>query len=120
MFPFSSSSQLVLDFGIRPLSGTPLVSVSVGNPPAASEDSSALAMASFIIRLASDWDGDDPAYDPRLRFEDSDTGDEGDDEIFSTSHSDSDWTAPGSLLAGNLDKIDNNDVSSPLEDSPVS
>ena len=84
--------------GMRPLSGTgsSLDSVSVGNPPAVPEDSSALAMASIIARLASDWDEDDPVYDPRLRFEeDSDTEDEGDDEISSTSHSGSARRQPG-------------------------
>lgn len=81
-----------------------------------SKGSSALAMASILARLASDWDDDDPAFDPRLRFEeDSDTGDEGDDEISSTSNSGNDWTVPDYLPARNFDNI-----SSPLEDSPAS
>ena len=107
---------------MQPPSGTgsSLDSVSVGSPPAAPGDSSTLAMASIIARLASDWDDDDPAYDPRLRFEeDSDTGDDGDDEISSTS-SGIDRAAPDNLLASNLDNIDNNDVTSPLQGSPVS
>ena len=86
----------------------------------APEDSSAFAMASILARLASDWDKDNPAYDPRLRFEeDSDTGDEGDNEICSTS-SGNHRKAPDYLPARNFDNIDNNDVGLRFEDSPVS
>ena len=92
-----------------------LDSVSVGIPPAAS---SALVMASILTRLASDWDDDDPAYDPRCRFEeDSDTGDEGDDEFSSIETFGIDRTSPDYLPARQLDDYD---VASPLEDSQVS
>ena len=110
---------------MQPLSGTrsSLDSVSVGSPSVAPEDSSALSMASILARLASNWDEDDPAYDPRLRFEeDSDTGDEGDkgdDEVSSTSSS-IDHTIPDYLPTRNFDNIDNKDVGSRFEDSPVS
>ena len=86
----------------------------------APEDSSALSMASILARLASDWDDDDPAYDPRLRFEeDLDTGDEGDDEISSTL-SGIDRAVPDYFPSRNLDNIENNDVGLLFEDSPVS
>ena len=82
----------------------------------APEDSSALSMASILARLASDWDDDDPAYDPRLRFEeDSDT----DDEVSSTS-SGIDRMVPDYLPTRNFDNIVNNDFGSRFEDSPVS
>ena len=108
--------------GMQPLSGTrfSLDSISVGSPPVAPEDSSAFSMASFLARLASDWDEDDPAYDPRLRFEeDSDTGDEGDDEISSTL-SRIDRTIPDYFPSRDFDNIENNDVGPRFEDSPVS
>jgi len=77
-------------------------------------------MASILTRLASDWDDDDPAYDPRLRFEeDSDTGDEGDDES-SIESSGIDRTAPEYVPARQLDNTNDKDVGSPLEDSQVS
>ncbi|KIM36160.1 hypothetical protein M413DRAFT_31913 [Hebeloma cylindrosporum] len=105
--------------GIRPLSGTSSLPVvaAVESPPTVPEDSAALVM-SIATRLAADWDDDDLAYDPRARFEeDSDTGDEGDDEISSTS-SGIDQTASDYLPARDLENI-NKDVSSPLEDSRV-
>jgi hypothetical protein len=77
-------------------------------------------MASILARLASDWDEDDPAYDPRLRFEeDFDTGDEGDDEVSSTS-SGIDRTVSDYLHTRNFDNIENNDGGSRFEDSPLS
>jgi len=106
---------------MQPLSGTrsSLDSGSVGCPSVAPEDS-ALAMASILARLASDWDEDDPAYDPRLRFEeDSDTGDEGDDEISSTL-SGIHRTVPDYFHSCNFDNIENNDVGPRFKDSPVS
>jgi hypothetical protein len=106
---------------MQPLSGTcsSIDSISVGSLSAAPEDSS-LAMASILARLASDWNEDDPAYDPQLCFEeDSDTGDEGDDEISSTS-SGNNRKAPDYLPPCNFDNIDNNDVGSRFEDSPAS
>jgi len=108
--------------GMQPVSGTrsSLDYISVGSPPVPPEDSSALSMASILARLASDWDDDDPDYDPRLRFEeDSDTGDEGDDEVSSTS-SGINRTVPDYLPMRNFDKIVHNDFGSRFEDSPVS
>ena len=73
-----SESLLSLDF----------VSVSLDDSPWASKDSLAL-VTSIIIRLAFEWDDDDPAYDPRLRFkEDSESGDFGDEATSLIFHSD--------------------------------
>ena len=114
--PFSASRT-----GIQPLSGTrsSLDSISVGSPPVVPEDSSAFTMASILARLASDWDEDDPAYDPRLRFEeDSDTGDEGNDETSSTLFG-IDRKVPDYSPSRNFYNSENNDVVSRFEDSWV-
>jgi hypothetical protein len=117
--------------GLRVFSGTSSLgsdSDSVSQSPLAPEDSLAL-VKSIITRLASDWDDDDPAYDPRIRFEeDSDSGDLDNDEISSVSHSCDESMVSNYLPADDLDdkNVEENDVGSPLDsglslvDSPVS